>query len=214
MVVNIINAIKPQVGLLGEVFWLASAIIMVLITALVCINTVDGGSVLVLAAPFLAVAGVAFAFRGSGTGFWEVEQACPVNPVSLAVARFVVVIFYDVVMITLVTIIMAMFSVDYQPGLVFISWLAPLLFLGTVTLLVAVKWNGGIAAAVGMGIWMLLVWGHAENHAFDLLALPGSEFWLTGKLLLFFLTAVGWLIYIPMMRGTFSYENLSGGEQI
>src|SRR5690606_12051897 len=81
----LLRALLPQATLLGRAFWIGSAVVAAVLVLVLLI--MDAAPALVLAAPVLAVAGVALAFRGARSGLWEAELACPVDPITLALAR-------------------------------------------------------------------------------------------------------------------------------
>lgn len=72
--------------------------------------------------------------------------------------------------------------------------------LASITLFLSVRWNGLIGSLAGFGLWSVFLLVHMRQAAFDLLALPGDDFWLTGKVILLALTALLWLVGIPWLR--------------
>lgn len=193
---GLLAAVRPQAHILGRSFWMATAAVSLGLLPLMAWVTGDGTAVLVMLAPLLAVAGVGFAFRGTPSGLWEVEQASPLDPMALALARFLVMVSYDVLLLSVVT------SVTGFAGraALALAWLAPLVFLGTVALLAALRWGGGAGVLVGMSLWALLVgWRHmaaalevsswSSIAGFDPFALPGDPLWLANKVALLIMTA-------------------------
>lgn len=184
----LLAAVRPQAGLLGGAFWLASAAVGLALTVVATWAMADAAAALVLVAPLLAVGGVGFAFRGVPTGLWEAERACPLDPLTLALARFVVVAAYDAGLMGLVTLALG-------PGgkaALLLAWLAPFLFLGTVAFLAALRWGGAVGAAAGTAAWAILVSLHQLPAAVDPLSLPGAPGWLAVKLGLVALSALLW----------------------
>jgi hypothetical protein len=139
-----------QVSLLRPAFWLATLLI-----ALVGAATLASAasSLFVLFAPVLAAISVAIAFRPEATGTWEIELACPVQPFEWLMARFGVVVAYDLLLLAVITPILTLGGGAAQVAAVSLAWLGPLLLLAGLALQASVRW--GHVAGIGLP---LLVW--------------------------------------------------------
>ena len=110
---------------------------------------------LVLAPPF-AVLGVGYAFRALDSGMAEIECACPVRPIELALSRLVVVIGCDIFLALLLLPFSAGRVLPGGAGLI-LDWLAPLLLASGITLLVIQRFSCRLAVETGMIVWLSFV---------------------------------------------------------
>lgn len=203
--VSLVAAIQPQVSALGRQFWLATALLYVAVGVAGWMyaqsyTPYSVGPFIMFALPLLAVVGVGFAFRGTQSGYWEAERAAPIDPATLAIARFTVVTAYAIALATVITLALGVFRLELHLGALMLSWLAPLLLLASITLFLSVRWNGMIGSSAGFALWSVFLIMHSRQVRFDLLALPGEDFWLAGKIILFALTVLLWLVGVPWMR--------------
>lgn len=194
----LLRALLPQATLLGRAFWLGSAVVAAVLVLVLLI--MDAAPALVLAAPVLAVAGVALAFRGARrSGLWEAELACPVDPITLALARFLLVVGYDTALLGLATVVLGVAGtgsgLQAGAGAFLLAWLAPFLFLGTVAFVISSRWGGPAGLTAGLGVWAVFLWVHLRRPpvGLDFLALPGTEAWWTGKVILLAATGLALL---------------------
>lgn len=203
--VSLVAAILPQANALGRNFWLATAILYAAVGVAGWLYAAPGtsfsvGPFIMFALPLLAIAGVGFAFRGTQSGFWEAERAAPIDPATLAIARFTLVTAHAIALATAITLGLGLFRIELHLGAFILSWLAPLLLLASLTLFLSVRWNGMIGSLAGFSLWSVFLLMHSRQARFDLLALPGEDFWLAGKIILFALTVLLWLVGVPWMR--------------
>lgn len=203
--VSLIAAIQPQVSALGRQFWLATALLYAAVGVAgwlyaTSYTPFSVGPFIMFALPLLAIGSVGFAFRGTQSGFWEAERATPIDPATLAIARFTVVTAYAIVLASIITLALGALELELHLGALMLNWLAPLLLLASLTLFLSVRWNGLIGSLAGFALWSVFLFVHMRGTPFDPLALPGDDFWLTGKVILFALTALLWLIGVPWMR--------------
>lgn len=203
--VTLLSAVRPQVSAVGRTFWLATALLYAVVGAagwlLTASLSAPGFTAMIMfMLPLFAVATVGFAFRGTRSGYWEAERASPIDPATLALARFTLVTIYAIGLATILTIAVGVFRFQISLGTLMLSWLAPLLLLASITLFLSVRWNGMTGSLVGFGLWGACVLVHMQRAPFDLFALPGDDFWLAGKMILLALTGALWLIGLPWMR--------------
>lgn len=197
---GLLAILRPQVTLLGRSFWLGSAALAV--TLLLVTAARQSVPFFLWVGPLLAVAGVALAFRGSGTGLWEAERACPVDPLALALGRFVLVTLYDAALLGLATLALHLAGPAAAGGVhvaaLLLAWLAPFLFLGTVAFVLSLRWGGVTGPAAAMTLWAAVVWrqlappGAGSGLVWALAAPPGTGAWWQGRVLLLAATAVVW----------------------
>jgi hypothetical protein len=107
-------------------------------------------------APPIAVLGVGYAFRALDGGMAEIECACPVRPIELALSRLVVVVGCDILLAVLLLPFNAGRVLPGGGGLI-LDWLAPLLLASGVTLLVIQRLSSRLAVEIGMIVWLSFV---------------------------------------------------------
>lgn len=143
-----------QVSLLRPSFWLASLIV----TALgVVVQFALAAPAFVLFAPALAALGVAYAFRPSLTGTWEMESACPVRPFEWLMARFGVVVAYDLILLCLATPALARLQGGTVVWRLALLWLGPLLLLTGIALQASLRRGALAGTMLPLACWGVLL---------------------------------------------------------
>ncbi len=205
-VVNLLKLVTPQINIFEKSFWLATFILMI-VGVLASPFSPDRVSSLVFVAPLLAAMGTCYAFRGVGDGTNDLERTCPVNQVSLVLARLLLVVSYDIFL----GLVASLMLWQWQPGLalgqMIFSWLAPLLFLTGLALILTIRLGALPGSGLTLFVWIaqvILFETQGKNYLFSL---PGSLHWIEAKIAL----AVLGIIFV--MYGLFAYRKgkFSGG---
>ncbi|GAA0833060.1 hypothetical protein ACFQVD_25285 [Streptosporangium amethystogenes subsp. fukuiense] len=147
-----------EARLLHPAIWLASALVMAISVGFVMAKGSSGEFVLALAAPLIAMAGVAASYGPEHDDAFELVAATPMSPRVILLARLTLVFGYDLALALLASAALALFSLDSAPfGLVPLvsTWLGPMAMLAALSLLLSVCWNPGGAMGVGLAVWTL-----------------------------------------------------------
>lgn len=158
---SLLAAVRSQIPVVGLPFWLACALIIVLGVLIGNLWLQPLVSPLLLTAPPLAALGVGYAFRALDTGMAELERACPVRPVELALARLLLVVGFD---LALALLLMpwntaAPLVSGGDVGLI-LDWLAPLLLCSGISLLGTQRYGMLAGILGGLGPWGVYVGLH------------------------------------------------------
>lgn len=156
---QLLLVVKPQVHLFGWAYWLSTALVMSLGFLFLPGENRPVLVPLFLVAPLLAVLGVALAFRSYSYGVAEWERGCPISPTQLLLARIFLVVFYDIVLGTVVSCSLYQRGIGDSLALLILAWLAPLLTLAGITLLATIRWGTLTATNVGLVLWLIFAFG-------------------------------------------------------
>lgn len=133
-------------------------------------------------APVLAALGVAYAFRCSGAGAWEMEMSSPVTPVQLTLARLALVAGYNTAVGVAASLAMWW---GRPPDVVLqlvLTWFAPLVLYSAFALLASLRWGAPAAAGLTVALWGAQVAARAYGLSYTMLRLPGDAGWAAAQL--------------------------------
>jgi len=158
---SLLVAVRSQLPVVGLPLWLACALVIALGVLIGNLWLQPFVSPLLLTAPPLAALGVGYAFRAVDADMAELERACPVHPVELAVARLLLVVGVDLAL--------ALVLMPWNTGAPLVSggdiglildWLAPLLLCSGVSLLGTQRYGVLAGTLGGLGVWSVYVGLH------------------------------------------------------
>lgn len=111
-------------------------------------------------APPIAVLGVGYAFRSLDGGMRELECACPVRPIELALSRLIVVVGCDTALSLLLPFNAGHALLGGVGAGLILDGLAPLLLASGASLLATQRFGSLVAVELGMLIWLGFVASH------------------------------------------------------
>lgn len=156
-------AARPHVRLLRRPFWVASAAVVASGLPLLdpgirqaVAPDLTYAAFLVLVAPVLATLGVAYAFRGAGTGMAEVEMTCALTPAQLVLGRLFWVTAYDALLLGLASLAAAEVEPGVRVGWLVAGWLAPMLLLAALVLGLSLYLSPWAAAGAALALWSVV----------------------------------------------------------
>jgi len=159
--VGLLRAARSQAAVVPLPFYAAGVLVLLLGVLAGHLWSDPRFSPLLCTAPPLAVLGVAYAFRALANGMDELERACPVDPLELAISRLVVVLGLDVLLSLALLPWNAGYPVVGGSGIaLLLDWLAPLLLCSGVTLLASGRFGVLSGAAAGLLLWVAYVLLH------------------------------------------------------
>jgi hypothetical protein len=109
-------------------------------------------SAVLLVAPLLAAAAVAFAYGPAVDPAYEAVAATPLSPVAALLIRLAAVLVANTVLAGAVDLLVD----DRGPT---VGWLLPMTAAALLAVLVASRWTPMVGAATGMGAWLLVLAG-------------------------------------------------------
>jgi hypothetical protein len=150
-----------------RVGWLlANALVLLLVALPMALKPAAGWpSAVLLAAPLVAAAAVAFAYGPAVDPAYEAVAATPLSPVRALLVRLAAVLVANTLLAGAVDL--ALGGRGPHAG-----WLLPMTAAALLAVLVASRWSPGVGAAAGMGAWVLVLAGWKLSHQ------PVA--WLTG----------------------------------
>ena len=147
-----------QVNLFRLDFWLLSAGITLLGGFLTlgsaALSTVTS---LWLVSPILAVLGVYSGFQSSMYRVEELENACPISPLRLALARLLIILGYDGLLLGGLSLVLARLTGSGLFGGLIIHWLAPLVLVTGLSLVASLRFSLRVALTLAYAVWMTFV---------------------------------------------------------
>jgi hypothetical protein len=145
---------------------LANALVLLLIALPMALRpATTWPPAVLLAAPLVAAAAVAFAYGPAVDPAYEAVAATPLSPVRALLVRLAAVLAANTVLAAVVDLALG----DGGPRA---GWLLPMTAAALLAVLVASRWTPGIGAAAGMGAWVLVLAGWKASQQ------PVA--WLTG----------------------------------
>jgi hypothetical protein len=122
-----------------------------------------------LAAPLVAAAAVAFAYGPAVDVAYEAVAATPLSPVRALLVRLAAVLVANTVLAGAVDL--ALGGRGARAG-----WLLPMCAAALLAVLVASRWSPGVGAAAGMGAWLVVLAGwKASQQPVAWLTSPGAQ---------------------------------------
>src|SRR5215467_720235 len=118
-------------------------------------------SMLALAAPIVAAAGIALIYGPENDPATELECATPISPALILLARLVLVYGYNLTLALATSVLLWLMLGNGALWSLVLSWLVPMLFLTALALALSVIWNSQAAIIVAFSAWGL--------HVFDAL---------------------------------------------
>jgi hypothetical protein len=153
-----LDVARAQISILRPGFWLFSLFITLLGGALT-VSDMHLPQVLALwlVAPTLAMVGVHYGFLSAVHQVGELEAVCPVSPLRLTLARLIILLSYDILLLGGLSAFFA--GSPQSPGFggLLLHWLAPLLLVTGVALAVSVRFSLRSALTTGYLGWILFV---------------------------------------------------------
>ena len=149
------RAVRAQVEVVRLPFIVAAVLLLLAGVALGPLWLRPICTPLLALAPPIAVLGVGYAFRSLDGGMRELECACPVRPIELALSRLIVVVGCDIAL----SLLLLPFNAGHAllggvgAGLI-LDWLAPLLLASGASLLATQRFGSLVAVELGMLIWL------------------------------------------------------------
>jgi putative zinc finger protein len=179
-----------QTRLVGRGVWIASALVMALgaLLTVVAANTGPAAAwtptVLALVAPVVAAGGVAGLYSPARDPGYELAASTPAPPRLVLLARFTLVVGYDVVLALLASAALVLFGGD-TGGLLRLTgaWLGPLALLAGLSLVLGVRFGPDIATTGALLLWTLrLLDGSELTAGFRVVTGPVTALWSTQPL--------------------------------
>lgn len=160
---------RAQFLLMPPGFWAACLIIVGIGVGVA--SSAGGGSLvalLVLGAPLLAVAGVAYAFAPETRGLHDLERLSPMGWWGLLYVRMGLVLAFTSALSLAVMVVIGISGAEVTLWRLFVVWLGPMLGLTGLALYLSARWNGWVGLIVPLGLWaglVLLGWREAATQA-------------------------------------------------
>jgi hypothetical protein len=149
---------------------LANALVLLLVAWPLALRpAASWPSGVLLVAPLVAAAAVAFAYGPAVDPAYEAVAATPLSPVQALLVRLAAVLVANTVLAGAVDLALG----DGGPRT---GWLLPMCAAALLAVLVASRWNSGVGAAAGMGAWVLVLAGwKASQQPVTWLTGPGAQ---------------------------------------
>ena len=165
---------------------LANALVLALVALPMALRpTASWPSGVLLAAPLVAAAAVAFAYGPAVDPAYEAVAATPLSPVRALLVRLAAVLVANTVLAGAVDL--ALGGRGPRAG-----WLLPMCAAALLAVLVASRWSPAVGAAAGMGAWVLVLAGWKVSQQ------PVA--WLTGPAAQAAYAAVAVVLLVLLIR--------------
>jgi hypothetical protein len=152
--------LRSQLRVVSRELWLASALVMALgtVVTLATYNpSIDGMLPLVLLAPVVTAAGIAFVYGPLNDPALEVELAAPISPRLIALARITLVFCFNLGLGLIGSAVLVLSGSGLTFAPVVAAWLAPMAFLSSLAFLLSVVFFDPLISALFSGVlWMMM----------------------------------------------------------
>lgn len=147
-----------QTTLMEPAFWWASGLIFLLGIIMGLLDRAGSAAVLyALAAPVLAAAGVAYAFRPSAGSLLELERSMPIQPLELIYSRLGLVASFNLAVTLGALLVLWVQEPQTVLWRLVATWLGPLLAMTGIALYATVRWGTIAGAAAPLALWLALL---------------------------------------------------------
>jgi hypothetical protein len=149
---------------------LANALVLLLVALPLVLNpAADWPSPVLLVAPLVAAAAVAFSYGPAVDPAYEAAAATPLSPVRALLVRLAAVLAANTALAGMVDL--ALDGRGPRAG-----WLLPMTAAALLAVLIASRWTPAVGAAAGMGAWLLILVGwKASQQPVTWLTGPGAQ---------------------------------------
>jgi hypothetical protein len=149
---------------------LANALVLVLVALPLALRPAAGWpSAVLLAAPLVAAAAVAFAYGPGVDPAYEAVAATPLSPLRALLVRLTAVLVANTLLAGAVDL-----ALDGRGPTA--GWLLPMTAAALLAVVVASRWTPMVGAAAGMGAWLLVLAGwRASQQPVTWLTGPGAQ---------------------------------------
>ncbi|MFN8527554.1 MAG: hypothetical protein U0670_02970 [Anaerolineae bacterium] len=155
--------LRAQVRVVGWLTWIASLIVIafgVLVTLLLA-DLDSAGLPLVIVAPLVTALGVAFIYGEDADPSMEIQQAAPVSPQVLLLARLMLLFGFDLALSLLGSLFLTVVSAQFTLMPLILSWLVPMAFLSALAFVLSVLFFDPLGSVlIAIGVWGALVVRH------------------------------------------------------
>ena len=160
----LLAVLRPQLNIMRPGFWLASLLLVTVGTLFSWARETPAGLPLLILAPFLAAAGMAYAFRGDQS-MREMEKAAVFGGFESFWGRTLLVLGYDLLLLLPASVLLYANGMGHSLLFLVLSWLAPMMLVLGAGLYLILRYDSLVGMLGASGIWVgLLVIGMWENR--------------------------------------------------
>jgi hypothetical protein len=153
-----------QTRIISTLSWTASALLLALgmVVTLFSYSTPNGTTLpMILIAPVVAAAGVAFLYGEDVDPPLELQLTTPVSPRLILLARLALLFGFNLVLALVCSMVLALTQAEISLLPLVLSWLAPMTFLSALAFLLSVMlFNTTLSITASIVAWFVLVWRH------------------------------------------------------
>lgn len=147
-----------QMSLLEAPFWWSSALVTIIGVLLgMGVGGAEATLCLVVLAPLVAVAGVAYLFRPATRTLWEFEQLSQIQPLEFLYTRLALILSLTSILAALLLVLIWVEDVQIVAWRLLLIWLGPMLGVIGTALFCSVRWNNYAGVVAPMLLWGTLV---------------------------------------------------------
>jgi Putative zinc-finger len=153
-----VQLLRAEQRLVHPSVWLASVLVMALAVVLAAVGG-DGApaTVLSLAAPLVAVAGVAGVYGPQRDPAFEALAVAMTSPRLVLLARVTLVLGYDLALAVAASAVVRLVAPEVSLVELVVAWLGPMALLSALSLLLAMWIGPELSTAVAVSLWALRV---------------------------------------------------------
>lgn len=154
-----LDVARAQISVLRPGFWFFSVLMILLGMILTTPEfNIPDAVVLWLVTPVVALVGIHYGFQSVIHRVSELEAAAPISPLRLSLARLVIVLMYDILLLSAFSLFLI--SQGGEGGSLvgsILHFLSPLLLVSGLALTCSLRWSMRVSLTVGYAVWMVFV---------------------------------------------------------
>lgn len=159
---RIVEAVRPQLGLLSWSYWLIAVLLFVAGTFALPRIEAWGPGALIVTVPLLGLVSLLYTVRPGSQRVREWERSCPITTFQIALGRVTLVLGTTLSLAAVASLLLLRQDFGVQMAALTVSWLAPLLLIVGLYMVADVRMGnlaGPTAAIVGWFVHLILTEG-------------------------------------------------------
>lgn len=209
-----IRSIIPQVQLFSWLFWIVSALLLIVgavVMPLMDFNNfsnLDNFNSFFIVSVLLPGISVFYALRSYGTPMGGLESTFPVSQAEVIMGRLSIILLYDIVLASGVSVMLSIYGLTGPLFVFIISWLVPLCLCATLAFVGIICFGTKVGGVISIAAWGVQLFVGNRLGPFYFISDTGYEFWETSRVIASVLTVILIVIACITLRSSGKGDNV------
>lgn len=142
-----------DIGFISIYYWTSIFLIFVLGYISTLKNQGNPYATLLCLSPIPAIVGILEIFKGREEDVFEIEMACMISPNELIISRFILIIFYSIILNSVFTFLLIGSNFNISIWKIILLWLTPLIFMAGLALIISISIRSRYVPLILLSIW-------------------------------------------------------------